>query len=651
VVTLAALGAIIVAAGVGLVSRTTERMLREDARLEVANWSAHLVRNVPDFAAILAGNPPSSEALAHFELSRELGRVYQFKIYDRDGKLHVRSDQLGMANTYSANLFQQNRDAAGRLSRGETLVRVGKEIRAGEARHFAEAIVPIVAAGRPIGYLQVLLSQDQRRALLLSAATEGAITVGLLLALGPVWGFWYRTRQKRTMERKLDYISTHDPLTGLMNRAAWLTHFSEAAGRLSPDQPVLTVLAIELSGIRLANESLGNAAGDHILKVSAERLAEAAGPGSFLSRIGSNQFGVIAAPFADPIAVAALAHDVVKCLSQPVQFGESRLNVTVTIGVALTPIDGTDQMQLVKAAEIAATTAHAAGRNTYRFFDAQVEKDSERKRSLERFAATAIEHEALDLHYQPIIGLKDGRIKGFEALLRVTHPELGPLSPAEFVAAAERSGDIDRIGAWSLEQACRIASQWPDTLTLAVNLSPAQFNSGKLVASLRRAIEITRFPAYRLELEITEGIMMGDAEFIHTQLHTLQEMGVRVALDDFGTGYSSLSYLWKFPFSRIKIDQSFVRQIGESHTAEGIISTIISLGRSIGVPLTAEGIETAGQLAYLRHARCEDGQGYLFSRPVPATELAALILRDFSSLLPGRRRKTEVHPHKTGAAA
>jgi EAL domain-containing protein (putative c-di-GMP-specific phosphodiesterase class I) len=279
-----------------------------------------------------------------------------------------------------------------------------------------------------------------------------------------------------------------------------------------------------------------------------------------------------------------------------------------------------------------------------------VENEAEHKRSLERFAARAIEEDAHEIYFQPIIGLKDGHIKGFEALLRIRHPQLGPISPAEFVAAAESSGDIDRIGAWVIEQACRIAKQWPDSLTLSVNLSPIQFNSGRLIANLRRVIEATQFPTYRLELEITEGVMMGEAEFIYTQLHTLQEMGIRVALDDFGTGYSSLSYLWKFPFSRIKIDQSFVRQVEESTTAQGIISTIISLGRSIGVPLTAEGIETPEQLAYLRQVKCEYGQGYLFSRPVPATEVAALILRDFSTMLPHRRKKPGIAVVKSNAA-
>jgi diguanylate cyclase (GGDEF)-like protein len=641
-VTLLVLGSIIALAGVGLVARTTERMLRADAAIEAQNWAIYLARNVPDFREILSGKKPSSSSLVFFSQSRQIGRVYRFLIYDRSGRLHLRSDDLGQTNSNAGTLRLSDPEAASALHNRQPIVRVGSSDLDGETLHFAEAVVPIIDKGSAIGILQVFISQNQRRELFLSAAVESAVTVGVLLAIGPAFGFWYRTRQKRSMEQQLDFVSTHDPLTRLMNRPAWLKSFDEALSKTSSERPLLTAMVVNVSGIRVANETFGNAAGDHLLKVSADRLAEAVGSANFLSRIGGNQFGVLASPFADPMDVARLAQNIIRDLSQPVTFNGNNLHTGFNIGVAMTPTDGSDQIQLVKAAEVAVASAHAAGRNQYQFFNASVEAVAERQRSLERFAREAIDLDALDLHFQPIIGLQDGRLKAFEALLRIRHPQLGALSPAEFVAAAERSGDIERIGAWCLEHACRIAKQWPDDLTIAVNLSPVQFNSGRLISNLRRILDNTHFPAYRLELEITEGIMLDDSEFIHIQLRSLQEMGVRVALDDFGTGYSSLSYLWKFPFSRIKIDQSFVRQMVGSPTAQGIVSTIVSLGRSIGVPLTAEGIETLEELAYLKRIKCEYGQGYLFSRPVPATELAALILKDFSELLPAKRKRLKV---------
>ncbi len=640
-VTLIVLGIIIAIAGTGLVARTTDRMLKSDARIEAENWSSYLTLNITDYQQILEGVAPSPASQTFFEQARQVGRVYRFKLYDLTGRLRLSSDDPGRTKQEQANLFVEIPAVRPMLDSKQPFVRVGEIGSGGQTSYFAESVVPVAANGKPIGFLQVLISQDKRRELFLSAATEGAVTMGILLAIGPAWGFWYRTRQKRSIERRLNYATTHDPLTGLMNRSAWLRSFSEALSRTAPERPVLTVLSVEISGVRFANETLGNSAGDHLLKVSAERLAEVAGSTSFIARIGASKFGLLAAPFSDAMDVAKLAQTIIHDLSKPINFHGTNFSTEVSVGVALSPTDGSEQVHLVKAAEIASAIAHEAGRNCYRFFDASVEKVAERQRQLERFAGEALDLNALDVHYQPIIGLKDGKLKGFEALLRVTHPELGPLSPAEFVAAAENSGNIERIGAWCIEQACRIARQWPDPLTLSVNISPIQFESGRLIANLRRILDKTRFPAYRLELEITEGIMLGDAEFIHTQLRTLQEMGLRVSLDDFGTGYSSLSYLWKYPFSRIKIDQSFVRQIEESPMAKGIVTTIVSLGRSIGVPLTAEGIETPGQLAFLRQVKCEYGQGYLFSRPVPSAELAAIIIKDFAGHLPQKKRRLE----------
>jgi diguanylate cyclase (GGDEF)-like protein len=647
-VVLIAFAAALFLAGWAMVIHTTDRMLRADARIEAQNWADALYHNVRDTRLIIGGERPSPDTLAYLGNAHRIGRIREFALYALDGELRLRSDHLGQIETRARGFSGLTPEAADATRAGGTYVRSFTEQIDGVTLYASEAVIPLMDGGRQIGFLQMVIPQNYRRELFLSAAIEGAFTVGVLIALVPIWGFWSNARQKRAMRRQLEFMATHDPLTGLMNRASWLKSFSEAFARNNADRPILTVLAIELSGIRTANETFGNTAGDQLLRVSAERLTQAVGMTGFISRIGGSSFGVIASPLADAIDAAKLAQSIIRELSQPVKFHGEELAVDVSVGVAISPTDGTDHVHLVRAAEFSAEKAHSSGRNNYRFFDAAVEKIAERRRQLERFAGEALSLNALDVHYQPIVDLRDGRLSGFEALLRVNHPELGPVSPADFVAAAENSGEIDRIGAWCIEHCCRAARQWPDTLTLSVNLSPVQFNSGRLIAILRKALEASSFPAYRLELEVTEGIMMDDADFIQTQLRALQEMGVRVAIDDFGTGYSSLSYLWKFPFSRIKIDQTFVRQIEESATAQGIVSTIISLGRSIGVPLTAEGIETEAQLAFLRQMKCEHGQGYLFSRPVPSTEIAALILKNFAQHLPGRRRRIEaVHSRPT----
>jgi len=636
----------IIAAVAGLVERTTNRMLKADASFEAGTWIRYLDRNVPEFSSILEGRFPVGTSMTFLQQASQLGSVYQFALYNRTGKLVLDPADIGMTGAHSRTTMTFPSEAMRFILKGAPYVRISKLDDRQQPFHYAEAVIPVMKGGHLTGILQVFIDQNKRYELYFSNAVESAIIVGLLLAMGPILAFWYTVIQKRTMAQKLDFVSTHDPLTGLMNRATWLERFPDAFDRLNTEKPVLIVLAIDLSGVRAANETHGNAAGDYLLRVTGERLEKVVDKSGSISRLGSNQFGVVAAPYVDAIAAAKLVQSIISELSQPVKFNTGMLHADVCIGIAMAPADGTEQLELVKAAEVALASAMVAGRNTYRFFDAASQKIAEHQRRLERFAAEAIKLRALDVYFQPIVDLREGRLTGFEALIRVNHPELGPVSPADFIAAAESGGNIDQIGAWCIEQACRAAKQWPDTLTLSVNLSPLQFNSGRLVSMLRRTLEITKFPAYRLELEITEGIMMGEAEYIYTQLRTLQEMGIRVALDDFGTGYSSLSYLWKYPFSKIKIDQSFVRQLDDSNTAQGIVTTIVSLGRSIGVPLTAEGIETEAQLEFLRSINCDLGQGYLLSRPVPQTDLAAIILRDFTSFITPRHEVIELLPTK-----
>jgi EAL domain-containing protein (putative c-di-GMP-specific phosphodiesterase class I) len=229
-----------------------------------------------------------------------------------------------------------------------------------------------------------------------------------------------------------------------------------------------------------------------------------------------------------------------------------------------------------------------------------------------------------------VFELRSGRLTGFEALIRLNHPHYGSISPAEFIPVAESIGLIGDIGSWTLETACQMAAQWPDPLKVAVNLSPLQFRNGSMIAFARRSLEQARFPAYRLELEVTEGVLLDDTEYVREQLRALQETGVGIVLDDFGAGYSSLGYLWQFPFNKLKIDQSFVRAMDSKSNVRNILRAIIGLGRSLNLPITAEGVETAEQADYLRSLDCTEAQGYYFGRPVPATEVAAIILRNFT---------------------
>jgi EAL domain-containing protein (putative c-di-GMP-specific phosphodiesterase class I) len=313
-----------------------------------------------------------------------------------------------------------------------------------------------------------------------------------------------------------------------------------------------------------------------------------------------------------------------------VSVADGNIFLNVNIGLALAPTDGKNATDLLKSADVALLSSKSAGRNSYRFFDSDTENTLRKRRAIESAVKEACEQKLFELHYQPVFELRTNRLTGFEALIRLNHPHHGLISPAEFIPVAESIGLIGDIGAWTLETACQMASQWPDPLKVAVNLSPLQFRNGSMIASARRSLELAKFPAYRLELEVTEGLLLDDTDYVREQLRALQETGVGIVLDDFGAGYSSLGYLWQFPFNKLKIDQSFVRAMDTKSNVRNILRAIIGLGRSLNLPITAEGVETPEQAEYLRSLDCTEAQGYHFGRPIPATEVAAIILRNFA---------------------
>jgi EAL domain-containing protein (putative c-di-GMP-specific phosphodiesterase class I) len=315
-----------------------------------------------------------------------------------------------------------------------------------------------------------------------------------------------------------------------------------------------------------------------------------------------------------------------------------RLDCACHSGIALCPKDGSTVADLLRSAELALAAAREQEAPGYGFFDPLPAAAAVRRREVQRAVAAAHASDKLRLVYQPVHQMRSGELSGFEALMRLDDPELGAVPPSEFIPAAEQAGLIGEVGSWALDEACRTAALWPDHLVVAVNLSPAQFLSGALVQTIRQALERHGLPAYRLEVEITEGTLIKESELVLGQLRILREMGVGVALDDFGTGYSSLGYLWKFPFSKIKIDRSFVAALEESASAKGILRSVVKLGHGLGMAVTAEGIESRKQLASLRDLGCDLAQGYHLGRPAPPEELAAIIMRNFAVDISRRSR-------------
>jgi predicted signal transduction protein with EAL and GGDEF domain len=369
--------------------------------------------------------------------------------------------------------------------------------------------------------------------------------------------------------------------------------------------------------------------GDDLLRAAAGRLRAAARTGDLLGRLGGDEFVVAQRGVGGAKGAEALAGDIVKKVSQPYTLGGHDVATSASIGVALAPQDGADSAALLRCADLALYTAKASGRRCFRLFDPEMDDELKERRRIERAIREATAAESFELHFQPLVDTATDALVGFEALLRLPKGDGEAISPAVFVPIAEEMGLISRIGAWVVRRACTVAATWPEYLTVSVNLSPAQFDDAGIVEVVRAALEESGLEPRRLELEITEGLLLNDTELVIGQLRDLKALGVSIAMDDFGTGYSSLSYLWRFPFDKIKIDRSFMRASQEDgQNVSDILRTIIALGHSLDMQVTTEGVETRNQAELLRDLECDYTQGYHFGRPMHALDAAARILRD-----------------------
>lgn len=436
----------------------------------------------------------------------------------------------------------------------------------------------------------------------------------------------------REAQQQLRYLATHDSLTGLYNRR-WLADrmrelFESRDDAAGPAR--VAILYVDLDGFKKVNDTAGHDAGDALLCCVAARLTECVGERHALTRVGGDEFVIVVSDYDDPDELAMLARRVIDTIGKPFEVANNEYYLGVSIGISLSPRDSDDPATLMRNADSAMYDAKQRGRNSFTFFTAQLNLRLKRRFAIEQSLRRALASNALRLVYQPVVDGLSGRTVGAEALLRWTSPELGPLSPAEFIPVAEDTGLIVAIGQWVLETACRQAAEWRRTiapdLVMAVNLSPRQFHDG-LVESVERCLEAAGLEPSALELEITEGLLMNDSETVLPMLRALTDMSVRISVDDFGTGYSSLSYLKRFRLHNLKVDRSFVAGVPEHRDAVAITEAVVAMAHSLGMKVTAEGVETEAQASFLRQIGCDRQQGFLFSQPLEPADYAQRLSR------------------------
>lgn len=610
------------------IDHLAERHLTMDAERSAASWARHVASNVPDIDLVFLGDLPSPNAQDHLTGMRGMAGLFHYRLFDPSGKLVLGSESIGTrppagvpALAVPAIVLAGGQHTVIRHGDGGSLPVV-----------FSEALVAVKHGHELIGVMELQVDQTDRAAVTatsfgLAAAISG-VALGGVLSLGLL--LWRRgAAQQQAAEERMHYLARHDLLTGTRNRSSFHEALGQACDATRPGGPALAVLHIDIDEFKQLNDAHGQDAGDLLLRAVSNRLAAVLRRGDVLARLGADRFAVLQGGVLASSDVTHLAKRIFESQRPALVLpGGAEVAVTVCVGAALHGTDGTTPEILNQRAEQALLRAKAQGVGSYSLYDAALDQALQDRRVLTNDLRQALAQGTLQLHYQPLFDASSRRLQGYEALARWPHPTRGFVPPSDFIALAEQSGLIDELGRWVLHTACREAAGWPESLTVAVNLSPAQFKrDGAVVAEVQAALAASGLPAARLELEITESLLMGDTEDVLRALMALQALGTRIAMDDFGTGFSSLSYLWRFPFDKVKIDRAFTQRLGRDGKVDLIVRSIISLAHSLAMRVNAEGVETEAQYAALCRHGCDELQGFLLGRPQPTERLAHLEAR------------------------
>lgn len=612
------------------IDRTEKRYLVEDAEQTALRYVEFIARTVPDLERLFSQHELSVDAHLGLLHARQLGDVFRFQLFDVSGKKILVSDQLKELMPLSAdNTVELGRHPAGYVDdivvNGENAISLedGRD-KPGQPDLYSEAYVPLKGSdGNLLGIIEVYVDQSNRQQRISSAFTQvAAIVFGLLLlgGVGLAWQTLQRLKDRRRGDQKIRYLAKYDVLSGALNRTSFEDVLNAAAKAAAVSGEKFAVHCVDLDLFKEVNDTLGHAAGDHVLREVANRLRALKREGDVIARLGGDEFAFLQMQLDSPQDVEACGHRIVNALASPIEFDTHRIPCGASVGAACFGSDAIEISDLLHKADLAMYRSKTSGRGQFNFYDVALDRDIEERRLLTIDLRTALADKTMSLHYQPLFDASENTTAiGFEALMRWNHPIRGQVPPCVFIPLAEQSGQIEALGTWAIEQACRDAATWNNQTHVAVNLSAAQFkgDAQDVVAVVIEALDSTGLAANRLELEITESLLISDPERVQASLRRLSSLGVRIAMDDFGTGYSSLSYLWRFPFDKVKIDRTFVKELEEEGKVSVVIASIVSLAHSLGIRVNAEGVETESQRDALRLLGCDELQGFLLGSPKP----------------------------------
>ncbi|WP_417669947.1 putative bifunctional diguanylate cyclase/phosphodiesterase [Roseibium sp.] len=479
-------------------------------------------------------------------------------------------------------------------------------------------VVPVFQAGQVDGGLVIVADHSaQISSLHLITGIGSLVIAGLCLASFLLAAFllWMRFHDQVKTNRDIEFLAHHDPLTGLPNRAVFSARLNEALRLAQAKASNMAVMLIDVDKFKEINDTHGHGTGDIFLQVIADRLRSVYGD-HLVARLAGDEFAVMIKSVSDVARLTRLAADMISATKAPCKIDGKELQMSLSIGIARASDGSWRASRLLHCADLALYRAKHSGRSTFSWYTAEMDTEAQKRKEVEHGLAKALKQDEFDVLFQPQYSLLDNKLKGYEALIRWEHPSKGTISPDVFIPIAEDSGLIEAIGDWVLFHACKEAASWDDpSLRVAVNVSAAQFKPGRTEQKVAQALKESRLAPERLEIEITESLLIANTEAVIETLNNIRAMGVSIAMDDFGTGYSSLSYLSKFPFDKIKIDRAFIKNLGKDISTDAVVTSIIGLGRSLNVMITAEGVENQEQVTLLRAAGCNLVQGYLFGRP------------------------------------